>query len=203
MERLVTPTTAHDLLERVQAAQLLAPGQLDLAQMDALEVKSARDLADKLVRRKFLTHFQVDQVLEGYAHELALGPYRLIDLIGEGGMGTVFKARDTRLNRLVALKMIREDLVKNQPDYVRRFHREAEAAARVMHPNVVVIYDVGVANGVHYLAMEYVDGVDLAKKVQEEGVLPVQLACDYIRQAAQGLQHAHDQGLVHRDIKPS
>jgi eukaryotic-like serine/threonine-protein kinase len=203
MECLVTPTTATELLEQVQAARLLAPSQIDQAEMDALESRNPRDLATKLVRRKFLTQFQADQALEGYAHDLILGPYRLMEIIGEGGMGTVFKARDSRLNRLVALKMIREELVKGQPDYVRRFRREAEAAAQLMHPNVVVIYDFGETGGVYYLAMEYVDGMDLARKVHEEGVLPVQLACDFIRQAAQGLQHAHEKGLVHRDIKPS
>ena len=88
-------------------------------------------------------------------------------------------------------------------DYVRRFHREAETAAQLMHPNVVVIYDVGEAHGNHYLALEYVEGTDLAKIVQLQGVLPIPVACDYIRQAALGLQHAHERGVIHRDIKPS
>src|SRR5688572_19010951 len=99
MERPVTPTTANELFDAVQAAQLLAPGQVTMVEADAQEARTARDLADRLVRRGLLTHFQADHVLQGFAHELTLGPYRLLDLRGEGGMGTVFKAKDTRLNR--------------------------------------------------------------------------------------------------------
>jgi serine/threonine-protein kinase len=113
----------------------------------------------------------------------------------------VFKAVDTRLKRVVALKMIRPDLLQND-NSVKRFEREAESAAQLMHPNVIVIYDFGEAGGTHYLAMEYVEGTDLQKMVQQQGVLPIPMACDFIRQAALGLQHAHERGLVHRDIKP-
>jgi serine/threonine-protein kinase len=114
----------------------------------------------------------------------------------------VFKAMDTRLKRVVALKMIRPDLLQDD-NYVKRFLREAESAAQLMHPNVVVVYDVGQENGTHFLAMEFVEGTDLSKMVHQQGVLPIPMACDFIRQAALGLQHAHERGIIHRDIKPS
>src|SRR5262249_19146590 len=117
-------------------------------------------------------------------------------------MGQVFQARQQRLQRLAALKVIRKDRLIS-PAAVERFHREAQAAARLAHPNIVAIYDAGEANGTHFLAMEYVEGTDLSKLVRDKGPLAVGPACGYIRQAALGLQHAHEQGLVHRDIKPS
>src|SRR5262249_529766 len=161
-------------------------------------LRSAPQLATELVTRGVLTQFQVNQIFQGYGHDLVLGPYRLLEEIGEGGMGFVFKAYHARLNRVVALKMIREELLANQPDAMRRFQREAQAVAALMHPNVVVLYDADEINGIHFLAMEYIEGTDLARKVQQEGPLPVPLACDYVRQAAQGLQHAHEAGLVPR-----
>jgi serine/threonine-protein kinase len=163
---------------------------------------SARELADLLVYRGVLTQFQADEVARGNIGELVLGKYRLLDVVGLGGMGGVFKAIDTRLKRVVALKMIRNELIVNE-DYIRRFEREAESAAQLMHPNVVVVYDFGEAHGNYFLAMEYVEGDDLAKMVQQQGVLPIPTACEYIRQAALGLQHAHERGVIHRDIKPA
>ena len=128
--------------------------------------------------------------------------YEVLHCLGGGSMGQVFKARHLRLDRIVALKVIRPALVAN-PDALQRFHREAQAAARLSHPNVVGVYDAAEANGIHYLSMEYVEGVNLATWVQELGPMPYGQACDYVRQAALGLQHAHERGLVHRDIKPA
>jgi serine/threonine-protein kinase len=132
-----------------------------------------------------------------------MGPYRLLETLGEGGMGQVFKARHQRLNRLVALKVIRPERLLQNPEATRRFEREARSAAQLQHPNIVIIYDADKVNDTHFIAMEYVDGVDLARLVKENGPLPVAQACSFIRQAALGLQHAYDRGLVHRDIKPS
>src|SRR5262249_23975252 len=122
--------------------------------------------------------------------------------IGEGGMGQVFKAWHRHLDRVVALKVIRKDKL-DHPEAVRRFLREIELAARLSHPNIVASYDAGEVGGLRYIALEYVEGTDLAKLVKEGGPLPVAQACDYVRQIALGLQHAHERGLVHRDIKPS
>ncbi len=195
--------TAQDLFDDLRRTQLLRHGELEPLVAELGHLLSAQQLANELVHRQVLTQFQADQLLGGFGHDLVLGPYRLMEVIGEGGMGYVFKAYHARLNRVVALKMIREELLSNQPDAMRRFQREAQAIAALMHPNVVVLYDADEINGINFLAMEYIEGTDLARKVQLEGPLPVAMACNYIRQAAQGLQHAFENGLVHRDIKPS
>jgi hypothetical protein len=121
--------------------------------------------------------------------------------LGEGGTGQVFQARHQKLGRLVALKIIRPDLVAD-PEVVGRFYREVQLLSRLTHPNIVHAYDAGPIGRTHFLVMEYVAGIDLSQLVKQKGPLPVAEACAYVRQAALGLQHAHAQGLVHRDIKP-
>ncbi|MBA4182179.1 MAG: hypothetical protein C0506_16455, partial [Anaerolinea sp.] len=121
--------------------------------------------------------------------------------LGEGGMGTVFKARHRKLGRVVAVKRIRKERLGNSAA-VRRFHREIRAAAQLDHPNIVRALDADDVGGTHLLIMEYAPGADLARLVGKHGPLPVEKACDYCRQAALGLQHAHDRGMVHRDVKP-
>jgi WD40 repeat protein/tRNA A-37 threonylcarbamoyl transferase component Bud32 len=134
--------------------------------------------------------------------ELADHPrYRVLGLIGQGGMGAVYKARHTRMERLVALKVINPGLLRN-PATVERFHQEVRAAARLHHANIVTAHDADQAGGLHFLVMECVEGRSLADLVRERGPLPAAEACDYVRQAALGLQHAHEQRMVHRDIKP-
>ncbi len=161
----------------------------------------ARGLAQELVRRGCLTAFQADELLHDRGQGLVVGPYRLLDRLGEGGMGEVFKARHVRMDRVVALKLIQKDHL-SEPHAIERFRREARAAAQLSHPNIVLAHDAGEAGDIHFLAMEYVEGVDLAKLVKQSGPLAIPLACDFIRQAALGLQHASGKGVVHRDIKP-
>ena len=139
---------------------------------------------------------------EGVAAGQSLAGYEILEPLGEGGMGRVFKARHGRLNRVVALKVIRTEQLAN-PQAVHRFQREARAAARLAHPNIVQIYDAAEAEGTHFLVMEYVAGQDLAELVRRRGPLPVSLAGHYARQVSLALQHAHERGLVHRDIKPA
>jgi len=128
--------------------------------------------------------------------------YRLEDLLGEGGMGTVWKARHTRLDMVVALKVIGRRL-SGDPAAEERFQREMKAVGRLRHPNIIRAHDAGEAGGRAYLVMEYAPGVDLADLVKRRGLLPPADACEVVRQAALGLQHAHEAGLVHRDVKPS
>jgi serine/threonine protein kinase len=128
--------------------------------------------------------------------------YDLVSEVGQGGMGTVYRARKPPLNRDVAIKVIRRDGTADD-EALRRFRRESRAAARLNHPNVVTVFDAGVTDDAYYLVMEFVHGVDLQRLVNRSGPLPIEAACDYIRQAALGLQHAHEQGMVHRDIKPA
>ncbi|MGA2065778.1 MAG: protein kinase [Thermoguttaceae bacterium] len=127
--------------------------------------------------------------------------YRVLRRLGSGGMGTVYCAEHRVLQRAVALKIINPELLADAGS-VDRFVREARAAACLNHPNVVAVYDAETAGGGHFLVMEYVVGTDLAQLVLRQGPLPVPLACDYIRQAALGLQHACEHGMVHRDITP-
>jgi tRNA A-37 threonylcarbamoyl transferase component Bud32 len=131
-----------------------------------------------------------------------LGSYVIVGWLGEGGMGQIFKARHRRLNREVAIKVIRPQQLAN-PETLQRFHREARATARLSHPNIVHVHDAAETDGMHYLVMEYVNGKDLGELVLDRGPLPPPLACEYIRQASLGLQHAHECGLIHRDIKPA
>jgi serine/threonine protein kinase len=132
----------------------------------------------------------------------SLADFEILGELGRGGMGMVYKARWRSQNRTVALKIIRQDRLQHD-EAVRRFRREAQAAARLHHPNIVQVFDSDHSGDTHYLVMEYVDGVTLDRLVEEKGALPIPQACDYIRQAAYGLQHAHEQALVHRDIKPA
>ncbi len=127
--------------------------------------------------------------------------YDVEEVLGAGGMGMVFRARHRLMNRTVALKVIHQRFVEN-PTAVERFRREVRAAAALSHPNVVTVHDADQAGDCHFLVMEYVQGVNLAEWVERHGPLPVPEACEYARQAAVGLQHACDHGLVHRDLKP-
>jgi serine/threonine protein kinase/WD40 repeat protein len=122
-------------------------------------------------------------------------------LLGAGGMGVVYKAEHRLMERAVALKVMTRALVGSAAN-VDRFRREVKAAARLSHANIVAAYDAEQAGDVHFLVMEYVEGTDLARWVAERGPLPVAEACDYARQCAAGLQHAHEHGMIHRDIKP-
>jgi hypothetical protein len=127
--------------------------------------------------------------------------YRVLGLVGQGGMGAVYRAEHRRMQRLVALKVIHPRLMRN-PAAVQRFHQEVRAAARLHHANIVHAYDADQAGGLHFLVMEYVEGTSLDQVVRQRGPLPVAEACAYARQAALGLQEAHERGMVHRDIKP-
>lgn len=128
--------------------------------------------------------------------------YEILEKLGEGGMGAVYKARHMRLKKIVALKVLPRDR-ELKPEVIARFEREMEAVGKLEHPHLVRAMDAGEFDGTHFLVMEYVDGVDLSQLVKLQGPLSLADACELIRQAAVGLQHIHEQGLVHRDIKPS
>jgi WD40 repeat protein/tRNA A-37 threonylcarbamoyl transferase component Bud32 len=127
--------------------------------------------------------------------------YRITEVLGVGGMGAVYKAEHRLMERTVALKVIKKSLM-DEPAAVERFRREVKAAALLSHPNIVTAFDAEQAGDTHFLVMEYVEGTDLARLVKANGALAVPLACDYVRQAALGLEHARQKGMVHRDVKP-
>jgi serine/threonine-protein kinase len=207
MNSVAHPPSAEQLINEIRELDLLEAGFLDevmVMQSGVGNLADGESLTQWMRNRGWLTEFQADQLLSGKGQRLVLGVYRLLEPLGEGGMGHVFKARHQRLDRTVALKFIRPELIGGvKIDIVRRFQREARAAAQLMHPNVVTLYDADEIEGLHFIAMEYVDGTDLTRLVRQAGPLAVAQACDYARQAALGLQHAHECGLVHRDIKPS
>jgi serine/threonine protein kinase len=191
-------------IEALREHRLLKANQLSQLLQDHLQgvYADCRALARALIERGWLTPYQANQVLQGHAPSLVLGSYVLLERAGEGATGKVFKARHQGMDRVVALKVIRPELLRNA-EVVQRFYQEIQAASRMSHPNVVHAYDAGPIGDTHFLAMEYVDGTNLHRLVEKNGPLIIELACEYLRQAALGLQHAFANGMVHRDIKPS
>jgi serine/threonine protein kinase/HEAT repeat protein len=159
-------------------------------------------LLEELQRRQWLTPWQVKVLLAGDSRDLVLGPYLLLDLLGQGAMGRVYRARHQQTGNVVALKVIPAETMQSQRQ-ARRFQREVFVAAQLRHPNIVAAYEAGQAGQAYYMVMEYIDGIDLSRLVKQNGPFPLPLACDLIRQAALALQYAHDQDLIHRDVKPS
>jgi serine/threonine-protein kinase len=199
----MTTDSLADLVDALLAGGLLtAEQQRELAAGLSDRFPDARSLVHSLVERGWLSNFQADEVIAGRAKDLVLGQYVLLDRLGEGGMGQVFKARHQLMNRIVAVKVIRPDRLVDRAA-VQRFHREIQAVAQLSHPNIIIAHDANQAGDIYFLVMEYVVGVDLTRMVRDSGPLPIGQACDFIRQAALGLQHAFERGLVHRDIKPS
>ncbi|HUG69377.1 MAG TPA: protein kinase [Pirellulaceae bacterium] len=196
--------TSDTFLTALIKSNLLSPKQLAEAQIEATVVGSGADaktLARGLIKQGYLTRWQAEQLLAGVT-SLFLGRYKLLERIGKGGMGTVYKAEHTVMGRTVALKVMSQSLL-NDAGAVARFHREVQAAASLQHPNVVTAYDADCVGKTHFLVMEYVEGHDLKERLHRQGRLSVGWVCECIRQAALGLQHAHEHGMVHRDIKPA
>jgi len=193
---LVSVLHEHRLLDEVQLAELLPKlGQF----------ADARALAKSLVQRELLTPYQVNQIFNNKAATLNLDKYLVMHRVGEGGMGQVLKAKNRQTGELVAVKILKAEMAQN-PDLCKRFEREIRVASKLHHPNIVRFFDAGRSGDSLYYAMEFVDGEDLAKLVKNSQTFPalkVSEACEYIAQAALGLQHAHERGMVHRDIKPS
>lgn len=181
---LVSSRECRDVLERVP------------------DTDRGRAVARALVEKGLLTKFQAELLLIGRTAGFFLGQYKIIDQIGQGGMGRVYKAIHQTMNRVVALKVLAPHLMKTTKAQ-KLFRREVQAAARLIHPNIVTAYDANKIQGRHYLAMEYVSGPNLDQLIRAKGPLKVGAACEIIRQAALGLEYAHEHGMVHRDIKPA
>ena len=147
------------------------------------------------------TGSQIEPLTEAFAKQ-QIGPYHLDSRLGMGGMGAVFKATHQKLKRVVALKLLPQDRWASS-DLIARFEREMEAIGTLDHPNIVRASDAGEDDGLHFLVMEFIDGIDLSRMVRRLGRIPVADACELVRQAAIGLQYAHERSLIHRDVKPS
>ncbi len=185
----------------LEKSNLLDADQFLAARQSVEGLDDATQTARQLVRDGFLTRWQAAQLLAGRSSFL-LGKYKLLDLLGRGGMGRVFLGRHVTMQRHVALKIVSRDIASN-PAALERFLAEARAIAALDHPAIVQAYSVDCEGERYYIVMEYVDGRDLQQVVEDDGPLPWPTAVEYIRQAADGLAHAHGRNLVHCDIKPS
>jgi serine/threonine protein kinase len=190
-------------VQSIRRSRLLRPAELNELKAGMMQdAREPRALAAKLVARGWLTPFEADLLLEGHDHDLNLRPYRLLELVGEGGLCQVFKAWNSSTKSVVALKIVHPELRSNR-QVLDQLQQELQVLARLAHPCYVKVYDVKADSMRPYFAMEYVEGIDLSKLLQQAGTLPMEQACAYIRQVASGLQYAYEQGLVHRDIKPA
>ncbi len=209
--------SVEEFLTRLNRSELLSCEQIRDVSEVSNSLQTPRDLANWLVKQRWLTRWQATQLLEGH-EQLRVGNYRLLNLIGRGGMGLVFLAEPTTPQttagsaatgesasgpfdspNLVALKIMTR---LGNPKGLDRYLQEVQAASALDHPHIVTTLDSGVADGCHFLVMEFLPGRDLDAIMRDQSPLPVSWSCEVIRQTALGLQYAHEQGLVHRDIKP-
>ncbi len=185
----------------LRQSKLVTDAQLAGVLRELPQTNRGRLIVRALVEKELLTRFQAERLLAGRNTGFLLGQYRILDQLGRGGMGRVFKAEHATMKRVVALKVLASDLMKSERAR-DLFLREVRAIAQLVHPNIVTAYDANEDDGRYYLVLEFVDGPNLDQLVRKQGPLPVGLACDYIKQTANGLQAAHTLGMVHRDIKP-
>src|SRR5688572_22323674 len=204
----MTKVAANKLLDLVRRS-----GLVDEAKLTSFLEKAARNhgqavfddhprMAELMIQEGLLTRWQADKLLAGKHKGFRLGKYKLLGQIGKGGMSSVYLAEHELMKRRVAVKVLPRNRV-NDSSYLERFRLEARAVAKLDDPNIVRAYDIDNEGDVHYIVMEYVDGQDLHQIVAQNGPLDFDTAADYVAQVANGLQHAHEMGLVHRDIKPA
>jgi serine/threonine-protein kinase len=188
-------------------------GLMDQSSVDRVEKKvrerlngdlptSTRRLAKVFTANGLLTDWHVEKLLNGKYKGFFLGKYKLLGHIGTGGMSSVYLAEHTRMGDKRAIKVLPKSRVKDAT-YLARFQLEAKAIASLNHPNIVLAHDIDNEDDVHYIVMEYVDGLDLHQLVKRDGPFDCSIAADVIAQAARGLEHAHSKGVVHRDVKPA
>jgi serine/threonine protein kinase len=201
----VTTNKLVDLLKRsnlVDEAKLTAFLEKAAAAHGEAALEDQARLAELMIEENLITRWQADKLLAGKHKGFRLGKYKLLGQIGKGGMSSVYLAEHEMMRRRVAIKVLPKNRV-NDTSYLERFRLEARAVAKLDDPNIVRAYDIDNEGDVHYIVMEYVDGQDLHQTVVANGPLDYDTAADYIAQVANGLQHAHEMGLVHRDIKPA
>src|SRR5262245_16619433 len=191
--------TRQAFLSALKHSGLLSREQYVHARQLIPDSDRGRLVARALVEQGLLTRFQAERLLVGRTSGYHLDQYVILEEIGRGGMGRVYKARHRTMNRVVALKVLAPDLTSSDRAQ-EMFLREVRAVAQLVHPNLVTAFDANKVGDRYYLVLEYVDGPTLDQLVRGGGPLDVGQACDFIRQAAQGLQCAHVAGMVHRDI---
>ncbi len=190
--------------------KVLRSGLLDREQLKGTLRSLAKDrrdlvpaISDHLIQANKLTRFQVHKITQGITLGLVLGPYRLLAPIGRGGMGTVYVALDTRSGQHVALKILPPKIARQEERLLVRFQREMELSQKIQHANLARTLEAGVFQNIHYIAMEYIPGQTLYRLIASKGVLPIARAAHLFSEVAAALGHAHSQGVIHRDMKPS
>lgn len=194
-----------EFVQRLNDSGLWSRAECDRNLKELAGTETAADgaaLAEFLTTAGKLTPFQVEAICEQRYSDVLIGNYEVLDRLGAGAMGTVYKARHRRMNRVVGIKVLAKGLGQT-PSFVQRFQREVEAVARLSHPNIVMAFDADEAEAGHFFVMEFVNGRDLATEVQEYGPLSVRVAVNCVLQAAKAMEYAHSLGIVHRDIKPA
>jgi serine/threonine protein kinase len=201
----IMPLTLEQFVEVLSDIGFMAEGEVyDFLDDFPLgkEPTSARRLVQEMLQHNKLTKFQAELMFRGKTKSLVMGNYIVLDRIGRGGMGRVYKARHRRMDRVVALKLLPLS-ARSSPEAVKRFDQEIRAAARLSHPNIVTAHDADEDDGRYFLVMEYVEGKDLLRVVGQRGPLEIDVALDYVIQAAEGLAYAHAANVLHLDIKPA
>jgi serine/threonine protein kinase/DNA-binding response OmpR family regulator len=201
---MATKLSRDEFIQNLNDSGLFSPEEVNkaLGTVAGLQAADGEAIAQRLIAAGSLTPFQAEAVRERRFEGLVVGNYQVLDRLGQGGMGTVYKARHRRMRRIVAIKILSRNVAKSE-QFIKRFQREVEAVARLSHPNIVMAHDADEAEVGHFLVMEFVNGRDLATEVHKRGPLPVAEALDCVLQAARALEYAHGQGIIHRDIKPA
>jgi serine/threonine protein kinase len=202
MAKIELLTDASAFVDLLEKSGLLTPEELAEVRQSAAGQADASALARQLIKKEKLTSWQAKQLLGRYSR-LTVGKYRLLGELGKGPMGRVYLAEHGTLNKRVSLKVLPARF-GSQPEVLKRFLDEANRASALNHRNIIHIFDVGKEDeGRYYLAMVYVEGQDIQRLVEASGPMPASRAIDLVRQAAEGLAYAHEQGLTHGDLKPS
>lgn len=194
------PIPIDEFVTCLRRSRLLEDSEVDTL-VDEIEPTSSESFARKLLGRNKLTQFQAKALLRGRWKGLVLGNYTVLEKLGEGGMGYVFKARHRRMGNIACIKVL-QAAGRKSPEVLERFRREARTIARLNHANIVVAHDADETDGIPFLAMEYIDGSDLSRLVADSGPMSVDEATHVVLQVARALEYSHRQGIVHRDIKP-
>lgn len=197
--------SVESFLKALRASQLLTGPELDAARAAIRfdDIESAPALAAALIRHGALTTFQARKLLAGISRGLVVGNYRILAPLGKGGMGKVYLARDQRHEVPIALKVLPPHWAREEERLLMRFRREMDISKEVDHTHLARAFEAGVIDDVHFIAMEYVPGKTLFRTVNATGPLAPDIAARVFAEAADGLAHAHERGLIHRDFKPS
>src|SRR5262245_2578657 len=202
---MAAPATTDEFLDLVRKSGVAEEKRFDAwlqkAKSNGTLAGAPGVIAGLLIRDGVLTAFQAEQILAGKYKRFTIGKYKVLEKLGSGGMGSVYLCEHKLMRRRVAVKVLPTAKAQDE-SALQRFFREARAVAALDHPNIVHAYDIDQDESLHFLVMEYVDGASLQEIVKKSGPMDIPRSCDYIRQAALGLEHAHAAGLIHRDIKP-